>query len=175
MQTETALPEKKRHGRNQFSREGWEQTPYSLKYIQAKTMLDQGKGYDAIVAATGLSSATISKVKKGIIEISPSWVKTLKSVESTKLTLLIHQLLDSVTPEKIAASSATQIFTSAAILLDKRRLIDGESSAIIMHADLISTLAEDRNTLMRQLNSIDKISTLPTENGNASLSRDNEC
>lgn len=148
---ENALVEKKRQGRNQFSRDGWEQTPYALKYIQAKTMSDQGKTYDQITAATGLSSATISKVKKGEIVISPSWVKTLKSVESTKLTLLIHQLLDSVTPEKIAASSATQIFTSAAILLDKRRLIDGESTANILHADLVSTLADDRQRLLHQL------------------------
>ena len=141
----------KRKAVNRYSRDAWESTPYALKYVQAKTMLDQGKTYDHITAVTGMSSATIAKVSKGEIEISPAWLKPVKSLESAKLTTIIHQLLDSITPEKLAATPTYQLTTSAAILIDKRRLIDGESTANILHADLIGTLADDRAKLLHQL------------------------
>lgn len=146
-----ALTAKNRTGRNQHSQSVWQDTPYSLKYIQAKAMLDAGKTYEQIHGATGLSSATIAKVSKGEIEISPSWVKPLKSVESVKLSTLIHSILDSITPDDIARAPMYQRVTSAAILIDKRRLIDGESTANIAHADLMTTLADDRARLLHQL------------------------
>jgi hypothetical protein len=146
-----ALTPKNRTGRNQYTQSVWQDTPYSLKYIQAKTMLDAGKTYDQIRGATGLSSATIAKVSKGEIEISPSWLKPVKSVESAKLTALTHQILDSISPDDISKSSLLQRTTAAAQLIDKRRLIDGESTANILHADLVSTLADDRARLLHQL------------------------
>lgn len=114
-------------------------------------MLDQGKTYDQIHAATGLSSRTIAKISKGEIEISPSWVKPLKSVESAKLSALTHQILDSISPDVISKASLLQRTTAAAQLIDKRRLIDGESTANVLHADLMTTLADDRARLMHQL------------------------
>lgn len=148
------LQEQTYRGANRFSKAAWENTPYSLKYVQAKSMLESGKTYNQITSVTGLSSRTIAKISKGEIEISPSWVKPLKSIESNKLSLLIHQILDAITPEKLIASSATQLVTSAAILLDKRRLIDGESTANVLHADLMSTLSDDRAALMRTLEAL---------------------
>ncbi len=145
------LPANNKRGRNQFSKAAWDSTPYAMKYIQAKVMLDQGKTYEQIKGVTGLSSATIAKVSKGEIEISPSWTKQLKSVESSKLTDLTHQILDSITPDVISKSSLLQRTTAAAQLIDKRRLIDGESTANVLHADLVSTLADDRARLMHQL------------------------
>lgn len=138
-------------GRNQFSKAAWDTTPYSLKYIQAKTLLNEGKTYKHITAVTGLSSTTIARVSKGEIEISPSWIKPLKSAESSKLSVLIHSILDSITPDVIEKSSLLQRTTAASQLVDKRRLIDGESTANILHADLVSTLADDRAQLMRTL------------------------
>ena len=114
-------------------------------------MLDAGKTYEQIHGATGLSSATIAKVSKGEIEISPSWLKPVKSVESAKLTGLIHTILDSITLDDISRAPVYQRVTSAAILIDKRRLIDGESTANVLHADLMTTLADDRARLLHQL------------------------
>lgn len=145
------LPANNRAGRNQYSKQAWEETPYSLKYVMAKSMLDSGKTYAQVTAATGLSSATIAKISKGEIEISPSWIKPLKSIESAKLSALTHQILDSITPDDIAKASLLQRTTAAAQLIDKRRLIDGESTANVLHADLMSTLADDRARLMHQL------------------------
>ena len=145
------LPANNRGGRNQYSKQAWEDTPYSFKFIQAKTMLQQGKTYQQVHAATGLSSATIAKISKGEIEISPSWIKPLKQVESAKLSALTHQILDSITPDVISKSSLLQRTTAAAQLIDKRRLIDGESTANVLHADLMTTLADDRARLMHQL------------------------
>lgn len=146
-----ALQRSNRKGVNQYSRTAWENTPYSLKYVQAKSMLDAGKTYNQVTVVTGLSSRTIAKISKGEIEISPSWIKPLKSVESVKLSSLIHSILDSITPDDIARAPMYQRVTSAAILIDKRRLIDGESTANIAHADLMTTLADDRARLMHQL------------------------
>jgi hypothetical protein len=151
MDERKALTPKNRTGRNQYTQSVWQDTPYSLKYIQAKAMLDAGKTYDQVRGATGLSSSTIAKVSKGEIEISPSWVKPIKSVESVKLTGLIHSILDSITVDDIKKTPLYQRVTSAAILVDKRRLIDGESTANILHADLVSTLADDRAKLLHQL------------------------
>ena len=144
----------RRGGRNQFSKAAWETTPYSLKYIQAKTMLTEGKTYREIQAVTGLAPATIANVSKGEIVISTSCIKPLKSSESAKLSVLIHSILDSITPDVISKSSLLQRTTAAAQLVDKRRLIDGESTANILHADLIATLADDRAQLMRTLEAL---------------------
>lgn len=127
---------------------------YQIKYVQAKSLLEQGKTYKQISASTGLSEPTIAKISTGRTEISPSWLKSVKSIESQKLTYLIHTILDAITPEKLAASSSTQLVTSAAILVDKRRLLDGESTVNILHSDLMTTLSDDRAQLMRQLDAL---------------------
>ena len=159
METTATLPNRTRNkaGNNQFTRQRWDHTPYHLKFIQAKAMLDGGKSYDEVRTVTGLSTTTIAKVSKGEIELSPSWLKPIKSIESQKLTILIHQILDAITPEKLQASSATQLTTSAAILLDKRRLIDGETTHNIGHAGFLDVLSSDRDELMKRLNSIDGV------------------
>jgi hypothetical protein len=126
-----------------------------MRHIQAKTLLDEGKTYAQVTAATGLSSKTIAAIVSGRIEISPSWITSVKKFESQKLTVLAHQFLDAITPEKISACSVPQLVTSAAIVIDKRRLIDGESTSNIAHAGLLATLDSDRRTLMARLDALE--------------------
>lgn len=154
--TDTASKSNNRIGHNQFTaRNNFSTSPYQLKFVQCKAMLDDGKTYDQIRAVTGMSHSTIARVSKGEIELSPSWVKSIKKVESNKLTGIIHAILDSITPDVIAASSLLQRTTAASQLVDKRRLIDGESTHNISHAGLIETLDADRAELMKRLATIE--------------------
>ena len=153
----TAIEQPKKTGVNRFSRVDRNMTPYHMKYIQAKAMLDDGKTYEQIHAVTGLAKGTISKVVKGEIELAPSWMNAVKKAESQKLTVLIHQILDSITVEDIQKAPMYQRTTSAAILIDKRRLIDGETTHNIGHAGFLDVLSSDRDELMKRLNSIDGV------------------
>jgi hypothetical protein len=151
---ENSLPRQNKsnnkRGLNQFSVHNT-LTPYGLRFIHAKTLIDEGKTVDQIMASTGLCRESVVRVKKGEIKLADSWVEAAKRVESKKLTFLSNTILDSINEKDLNSASLLQKTTAASQLIDKRRLIDGESTQNVAHAGLIDTLAQDREALMARL------------------------
>lgn len=110
---------------------------HQTKKALVRVLLDRGESWDRIVKQSGCSRQTISAIKKGETEVSQDLCAALKKTESDKLTLAIHSILDgTITPENIAAASLQQGVTSAAILIEKRGLIEGRPTHIIGFEDL---------------------------------------
>jgi hypothetical protein len=118
-----------KHGHNQYTND-WANMPYPLKYARAKVMLDRGASYSEVRAATGLAPSTIAKVKKGEKDIDQTIADVLKKEEGAKLTHLIHGTLDAISAEDVKKASLLQKVTSAAIMIEKRNLVEGKATQI---------------------------------------------
>jgi len=110
--------------------------PYLARHAYAKLLIDQGMTYREIERLTGTSSATIIRIKKGELVPNKLMTKALQQAEGGKLTSAIHDILDgSVTGKKIEAATLLQGITAAAILVDKRELIEGRPTQRISYLD----------------------------------------
>lgn len=103
--------------------------PYSLRMARARLYLDMGMSYDQVQVRTGLCTETIARIKKKELEIDSSIVETLKKIEGNKLTILTHQILDSIDDKSIKKASLLQRVVSSATLIDKRELLEGRSTS----------------------------------------------
>lgn len=144
-------------GKNQFSFEK-NITPYSLKYSLASSLLSEGKSINYICTYTGLCKETVSKIKKGEIKLLNKWADEIKSHETGKMTFLSNSILDSVNQGDLNKASLLQKVTSASILIDKRRLLDGESTENINHLaklDVLFSKRDEAKNVLGKLKSVD--------------------
>lgn len=144
--------------------------PYTLRFAKAKALLELGRTWDEVRASTGLSTATISLIKKGEREVNEAWVRNIKEEESKKLTLLSHVMLDSIDSETINKASLRDRVVSFGVLHDKRQLLDGKATSRIAIGDEDPTeIDKDIERLETELQSwkdgkIINAGTVPTEN-----------
>lgn len=144
-------------GKNQFSFEK-SLTPYSVKYALADVLLKQGKTLKVTALMTGLCINTVIKVRDGQIKLANEWVQAIKGTESAKHTFLSNTILDSITTTDIEKASLLQKVTSSSILIDKRRLLDGESTQNVNHLaslDNLSALASGLDKTLSKMDAID--------------------
>src|SRR3990167_11108511 len=99
--------------------------PYSMRFAKAKIMLDMGKTYDEIQAATGLCRESIHRVRTGEKEIEEGLQTALRKAEGNKITLLAHEVIDSIDGRTIEKASLLQRVVSVGTLIDKRELLEG--------------------------------------------------
>lgn len=130
-------------------------TPYSLKYLYAQTLIDEGKGYKEINSLTGLCHATIAKLKRGEIKLATNLVHIAKKHESQKLTTITHTILDAISASDLEKASLLQKTTAASQLIDKRRLIDGESTENVSVQSMAKTFSEYSDKLADRLKEIE--------------------
>ncbi len=123
--------------------------PYSIKFAQCKIMLEDGHSYEQIRAKTGLSLPTIASVKRGEKEVDDRLIKTLRQGECDKLTVQTHRILDAISDEDIEQAKLGTKVTSAAILIDKRAIIEGKALPRSAHADYEDIYIIDK---MREIN-----------------------
>lgn len=145
------------NGKNQFSDENT-LTPYSVKFALADAMLKEGRKVKDVARLSGLCIQTVVRVKKGERKISSQWVDAIKKNESAKHTFLSNTILDSITKADIDKASLLQKVTSSSILIDKRRLLDGESTQNVNHLaslDNLSALASGLDKTLDKMNVID--------------------
>lgn len=130
--------------------------PYSVKYSLCKALLKENKTIRDIMTLTGLCRATILKVKKGEIKVAEHWLEQIKRDESGKFTFLSNTILDSINSNDLEKSSLLQKVTSASILIDKRRLIDGQSTenvSIVQRLSEIQPKADQADKLLETIKS----------------------
>ena len=166
-------------GKNQFSFEK-SLTPYSLKYALADVLLKQGKTIKQVCLYTSLSTQTVWKIKKGLIRLSDQWIKAIKDNEANKHTFLSNMILDSINPTDMEKASLLQKVTSSSILIDKRRLISGESTQNVSYLDGMANLAsvaKDLNSAIAKMDVIEGETvkdTAPSQNAIESKKTDNQ-
>ena len=88
-------------------------------------MLDSGMSYSQIRARCDISPATISAIRKSE-KFDPERVNRIKEGLATKLYTKVDLALDSITEDKLKMASAQQAMMTAAIGIDKARLIEGQ-------------------------------------------------
>jgi len=130
-----------KHGRNQFS-DDKTLTPYSMKFALADALLQEGRMVKDVVRLSGLCIETVTRIKKGERKVSQIWVDALKKNESAKHTFLSNTILDSISKSDIEKASLLQKVTSSSILIDKRRLLDGESTQNVSHLASLDNLSQ---------------------------------
>jgi hypothetical protein len=150
------LDPSERQGNNKLGHNRWtnalEGMPYSLRFAKAKALLDLGRTWDEVRASTGLSTATISLIKKGEKEVNEAWVRNIKEEESKKLTVLSHVILDSIDSETINKASLRDRVVSFGVLHDKRQLLDGKvTSRIGIENDAPSEIDNEIERLEREI------------------------
>lgn len=144
-------------GKNQFSIENTI-TPYSMRYSLASALLSEGKSISYVVNYTGLCKETVSRIKRGEIKLLNKWVDAIKTHETGKITFLSHSILDSVNQGDLDKASLLQKVTSASILIDKRRLLAGESTENVNHLaklDVLFSKRDEAKNVLGKLKSVD--------------------
>lgn len=128
--------------------------PYSLRTSIAKELLDNNKTVRYVVKYTGLSNEIVMQIKKGYLDSCNTFVEQIKKDESGKITYLANSILDSVNQTDLNKASLLQKITSASILIDKRRLLDGESTENVNYLGKLDVLV---NNAERSRAVLDKI------------------
>lgn len=143
-------------GRNGFTKENKPGlTPYTLKYMYAMSLIDEGKTIREIQYATGLCKQTINRLKKGEIKLATEIISQVKKYESAKLSTITHTILDAITDEDLHKASLLQKTTAASQLIDKRRLIDGESTENVSVQSMLKNMNAYSDKLADRLKEID--------------------
>lgn len=125
-----------------------------MKYSLASALLAEGKSINYIATYTGLCKETVSRIKKGEIKLLNRWVDEIKTHETGKITFLSHSILDSVNQGDLDKASLLQKITSASILIDKRRLLQGESTENVNYLGKLDVLV---NNAGRSKSVLDKL------------------
>lgn len=143
-------------GNNQWSYEK-SLTPYSIKYSLAKSLLDDGKTLKQAAEYSGLCVATVHKIKHGVIKLADKVVEGIKAHESRKLAYLGNHILDSINEKDIEKSSLLQKVTASSILIDKRRLLDNQSTSnvsVISALESMSNMESSHDEILNKLKAI---------------------
>lgn len=124
----------------------------TIKKAKALAMLRADESYETIIAATGLSSGTVSKLKKGEHFVSEAMIMALMGEEEKKLTLVQHRLVDSILEapeEELDKMPVSQRMIAAAIAIDKRELLAGRPTQRLAFGDDDSHLSAEIEKLKK--------------------------
>src|SRR3990167_10726712 len=126
-ETEETTHQPSNKGRNRFTNDivG---LPYALRFHMADAMLKAGKTWVEIRAYTGLSTATINKVKQVFYEINQNVSETLRRCEEQKVTHLRHRMIDSVQDSDVQNASLKDRIICYGILAEKGELMAGRAT-----------------------------------------------
>lgn len=158
-------------GSNQYSYEK-SLTPYSIRYALAKSVLDQGKTITEAVRYSGLCKETVSRIKHGVIKLADEVVANIKQHESRKLAYLGNHILDSINEKDIEKSSLLQKVTASSILIDKRRLLDNQSTSnvsVISALESMSNMESSHDEILNKLKAITVDNQLDTSAKNSEI------
>ena len=137
--------------------------------IDAITLRNAGYTYAEISENMGVSPATAFRLcnlipqKLTIEDIQLS--QNVKSYLQHKTLLASNQLLSSaLTDDKIDKASTYQLVMASAVMLDKHRLLAGESTSnIALVTDSIKNIDEQQDELEKQINLLQQEIVLSTE------------
>ena len=126
--------------------------PYTIRFIRAKSYLEQGKTLEETRRLTGLAVLTIRKIREGIISTDPRLVSEIKKAESSRLAVIGAKILDHAgNDETILKSSLLQATTAYSQLVDKRRLLDGQSTNNVAIHSTLDELSARGNDITEKL------------------------
>ena len=96
--------------------------------LAIKALLSAGKSERHTAVLSGVSRDTVRAVNKRK-DLDPQTVDRIKNGLAGKLYTTADRSIDSITDEKLEKSSAVQSMTTAAIAIDKARLIEGKATS----------------------------------------------
>lgn len=96
--------------------------------LAIKALLETGKSERHTARLSGVSRETVRAVKVSN-NLDPQAVDRIKSGLAGKLYNTADRSIDSITNDKLKHSSAVQAMTTAAIAIDKARLIEGKATS----------------------------------------------
>jgi hypothetical protein len=99
-------------------------------------------GFTAIARKVGCSPSNVSCVlRKFLAGRTPEEAKEFQASKPEILENLQHQIVESITPQKLVKTSAAQLVTMFAILQDKLQVLRGQPSSIAGIAVLLDVVA----------------------------------
>lgn len=132
--------------------------PYPLKYAIADALLKDNKTITYVMNYTGLTKETVCKLKNGEIKLHSKVADKIKEHEQDNLVFLGNSILDNITQEDLEKASLLQKTTSYCQLLDKRRLLAGESTENVNHLaklDVLFSKRDEAKSVLGKLKSVD--------------------
>ena len=102
--------------------------------LAIKALLESGTSERKAATLSGVSRETVRAVQK-CKSLDPERVDKIKRSLAGKFYDVTDRSLDHITDEKLEKSSSVQLATTAAIALDKARLIEGKATARTEYLD----------------------------------------
>lgn len=102
--------------------------------LAIRALLETGKSERSTAKLSGVSRETVRAVKEAR-NLDPQAVDRIKRGLAGKFYDVTDRSLDHITNEKLKSSSSVQLATTAAIALDKARLIEGKATARTEYVD----------------------------------------
>jgi hypothetical protein len=96
--------------------------------LAIKALLETGKSERYTAKLSGVSRATVRAVRD-CRKLDPDAVTRIKNGLAAKFYDVTDRALENVTDDKLRASSSVQLMTTAAIGVDKARLIEGKATS----------------------------------------------
>jgi hypothetical protein len=141
---------------------------HETRITMAKILLDQGETYASIRKKTGVSEATIARLRKGERDVIPHLAEALKKQLAAKIEVGKHLYLDNLLrPEIVDNSNSVQSGTVFGILYDKGEIEAGRPTVrfgleVCSDEELLRRSAEGR-VLRERLGLTDDHKTLDVE------------
>lgn len=125
----------------------WGEKAELIKHL---AVTEPGLNQRSIAGRVGCSEANVSDVLKRFLRRhSLDELRDFQANQGDVLDALWFESLSSITPDKVAKASYSQLVMGAAILQDKSRLVRGQPTSIHVHAliDVLDALAahQDRD------------------------------
>ena len=117
--------------------------------LAIKALLESGKSERSTALLSGVSRNTVRAVNK-CTTLDPDKVNTIKNGLAGKLYHTADRSIDSITDDKLDKSSAVQAMTTAAIAIDKARLIEGKATS---RTELVDASDQEINEEIARLES----------------------
>ena len=102
--------------------------------LAIKALLESGKSERQIAKLTKNSRTTIRAINKRV-DLDPQLVDRIKVGLAGKLYHTADRSIDAITDDKLEKSTAVQAMTTAAIAIDKARLIEGKATSRTEYVD----------------------------------------
>jgi hypothetical protein len=96
--------------------------------LAIKALLSTGKSERQTALLSGVSRASVHAVDKRK-DLDPEVVNRIKAGLASKLYDVADRSLDHITDDKMGKSTSVQLMTTAAIGIDKARLIEGKTTS----------------------------------------------
>lgn len=106
----------------------------TAQQLAIKALLESGHSERSTAKLSGVSRETVRAVQRAK-NLDPQQVDRIKAGLAGKLYDTADRSIDSITDEKLQRSTAVQAMTTAAIAIDKARLIEGKATARTEYVD----------------------------------------